>query len=200
MGLLDSLKGNKKEKEPRFCYRCGKDCSGFLNAITLKGEKYICHDCFPANTKLSCKQDALQKRIGALKPLVADVEEYILCRNEIARRREQFQEEESYLKGQILVDRTHMWFKFKQYEEVFPLNEIFSFSFAVFRLTTKYEIKVLIGLQNSCYTACVLDPISYHPKAILKRNELKEIDEFLSSIHAQLCPDALYDWVDKKNI
>lgn len=196
MGLLDIFKGDKKEKEPLFCYRCNKDCSGFMAAMKLSDGRFACNDCYPFPTKLMNQKGVMDDEFKQKTLSSTDADKLINYRTADQKRQVAFKCEEKYLNGELLVDRQHMWFRLKKYEEVFFIQQITMLCISeILEKDDKYYFTVLIALSNQYYKRLFVDTV-VKPDAFFKKKRVNQVLDYISDFHQKFCPNAALELVD----
>ena len=190
MGLLDIFKGNK-EKPVHTCYRCKKEFSGFLNGSKLSDGEYICFDCNPSQTKLMKKKDVVRSDFRFYELNSKQLDNYIAYRAKDAERAKAFTASEELFNGSLLIDRSHMWFKLKDYEEIFFIQQISSLLCGASGEDGKYTIVCVIMLKdNAIYQAMPELSYTFKAKAFFKKKQIEEIKDEIMALHQQLAPKA----------
>lgn len=193
MGLLDALKDGKKEKEPRYCYKCGNDCSGFMKSMKLADGVFACNNCYPFPTKLMNAKGVVDIEFRTKRLSSAEVDQLIEYRKADQKRQETFEKTETYLDGQLLVDRKHMWFRLEEYEEVFFIQQVELIVISdILEKNNKYYFTVGICLQNKYYKHLFVE-MKLAPDALFKTNRRKQMLVYISEFHQKFCPNAYLD-------
>ena len=198
MGLFDGILGNKKEKTPRSCCKCGKDVTGFLSGIKIDGGNYICGDCFPSETPLMRKKGVLHKDFKTKIYTLEGIDKLCAYRAAEKERVALFKEEDSFLDGQLLLDLAHGLFKLAAYDEVFPLSEISEIALPYIENGGKYDLTCVIFLENEIYLTLPLESYVFKSNAILKKNRHSEFNAFVREFHESFCPSASLIFVPAK--
>ena len=189
MGLLDMFK-NKGEKTPHKCYRCGKEFTGFFNGSKLKDGEYICSDCTVYTTKLMDKKDVVNKDFRYYDFDSKQMNRYLEYREKDKERAEKFVAEEEYLNGELLVDRSRMWFKLKNYEEIFLVQQIDFMAFVVRKEDKEYIIGGNIALKGNWIYSKLPLKIKYSAGSLFHKVKDEDILMQLEEFHTKVRPQA----------
>jgi len=193
MGLLDVIKTGKKEKEPRFCYRCNRDCSGFMAAMKLSDGKFACNDCYPVLTKLMKENGVMDDKFRFKVWSSAEVDHLIEYQEADKKRQELFEAEEEYFNGSVLVDRQHMWFRLKGHEEVFFIQQIKLLGIGkIVEVKNRYEFVAAFMMNNRYYKNLFFE-VKIKPDAFFAKNRVKQVLECIMDFHESVCPNAAID-------
>lgn len=193
MALFGGLSKQKKEKEQKFCYRCGKEASGIFSSVKLKDESIMCMECLPLLTPLMKEEGVMDKqlkrRIGASDLTREEMDRLIEYRGSDAKRRSEFVCSESFCGGKLLLDREHMWFKLKRFEEVFFVQQIKRLGVVIVPDSGRYKVGFMMMMQNRYYVSLHVEDV-FKPRAFLRINQLNELQEYIRSFHKKFCPNA----------
>ncbi len=190
MGILDAVL--KKEKTPHNCYRCGKEFTGMFAGTKLRDGVYICSECEPKATKLMGEKGALQESFKDIRYSMDSTQmtKYIEYREKNKKRADEFIEEEEYLDGLFLIDRTHMWFKVKHYEEIFPIQQISTMIVTIERDGKAYIVKFHLLLEKNWVYSKVLITYRYKAKGLFEEIRDEMCIRMVQTFHDEVRPQA----------
>lgn len=159
--------------------------------MKLSDGKFACNACYPFPTKLMDQKGVMDDEFKRKRLSSAEVDKLITYQTDDKKRQTSFKAEETYLDGELLVDRHHMWFRLKEYEEVFFIQQVEVMGVSeILEKDGRYCFVVGLVLNNKYYKRLFIDA-KVKPDAFFRKNQIKQVLDDIVALHEKFCPHAV---------